>query len=358
MISNSNATPEDQGALRVRSWHRSGRPVRLAIVNWPTVAIVLATVTAAYRLSSVPKATDGASVQTLVAHKGTITSIAYRSDGAMFFSVSADGSTAIWNAASPMARSPASWESGDVRSAAFSPDDRLLATLSRDGPITLRDLVNDDRRHLRDPIGSSSDLTCLAFSPDGKTLAVGDDGGQISLWDVSSRSRPSTLGLHRGCVGELAFAPDGQTLASCGDDHAVRIWDLSAHRERFAISMRALGIAAPAFSPDGRLLALADPAGPVVQLWNVATQSEHAILRGPSGVVTAMAISADGATLAAADYKGSITFWDLPTLELVPRQFKHAGVRALAFAPDGSALASGGFDGIIHVWDWPITRRN
>jgi WD40 repeat protein len=292
--------------------------------------------------------------QARVGHAGTVRSIAYRSDGTVLSSVGVDGSIAILDLCSRSGRPYVPQGIGRARSAAFSPDNRVLAFSKLTDKVVLHDLVEGATLGLDDPTGSTAGAACLAFAPDGATLAIGQQDGQISLWNAGTGSRLTTLKGHGEFVASLAFSRDGATLATSGGDHAARIWDLPARRQRFSIPSPAQTFGALAISPDGGLLALADHVSPVVRIWNLTTGHLHRALFGPSGSVVALATSSDGTTLAAADLNGVVTFWDLSTLEVRPTRLRHGGVRTLAFAPNGRSLATGGFDGTIRFWDFPV----
>jgi WD40 repeat protein len=291
-----------------------------------------------------------------VGHPGTVRSIAYRSDGAVLSSVGVDGSIAIVDLARRIGRPYTPPGVGRLRSAAFSPDNRLIALGKLTDKVVLHDLAEAATFDLDDPASLTAGAASVAFAPDGDTLAVGQQDGQISFWNAATGSRRRSLAGHSEFVASLAFSSDGTTLASCGGDHRARIWDLPAGRERFSIPSSTQTFGPLAISPDGTLLALADHVSPVVRIWNATTGQLQSALRGVSGSVESLAISSDGAVLAAADLKGLVTFWDLSTLEVCPTRLSHQGVHTLAFAPDGRALATGGFDGTIHIWDFPIDR--
>jgi WD40 repeat protein len=338
---------------------RHGRQFRIALPTWPTVALLGAIVAAATSLQGDPKSDrESPAKSNLSVNTGTIKSIAFRPDGAMLFSVGVDGSPAMLDLTTRLEIPDPTQGLGPVRCAAFSPDNRVLATANAAATVSLHDLVDHRSRTLDDISASTTDAACLAFSPDGATLAVGQQDGKITIWDAATGRKRSTLRGHTDFVASLAFAPTGTTLASSGGERTTRIWDLPTARERFAIASPTSTLHVLAFSPDGRLLCGADPTTPIVRLWDVATGTERAHLRGPAGAVVALAISPDGTTLAAAGYQGVINFWDLATLEIRRAQLRHAGVRSLAFAPAGQALASGGFDGIIHLWAFPFATDN
>jgi WD40 repeat protein len=335
-----------------------GRPVRFAFITWPAIVFLGATVAAATcMMGDCPLRAKITARESRVGHAGTVRSIAYRSDGAILGSVGADESILIWGLFRRIERPFRPEASKQVRAAAFGPDDRLLAVANVTGPVAVCDLPGGLTRTLLDPAAATTGAACLAFSPNGTTLVVGQQDGRISLWDAAELSQMASLPGHLEFVASLAFSQDGSTLATSGGDRTVRIWEMPAGRERLLIESPTRTFCALSVSPDGRLLALGDQVNPVVQIWNLSSGVQEACLRGPSGAVVALAINPAGTTLAAADMKGSVTFWDLATLEPNPRRLSHNGVRTLAFAPDGRGLATGGFDGTIHIWDFPIVAR-
>ena len=318
MCEDSIGTRGDRIAAQRERKSPQARQVRLGLLSWPAVALMGVIVAPAAILLGVGTG-DGwehpPAKKIMFGNSCTIKAIHFRPDGAMLSSVGVDGSIAILDLRVPPEDPYLPPDRGPVVSAAFSPDNRVLATANATAMISFYDLVNHESRTLDDIPTLTTGDGSLAFSPDGTTLAVGQLGGKITLWNLSTRRIRSTLLGHTGFVASLAFAPDGATLASSGSDRVGRIWDLTTNRERFATTCRVGGFVGLAFSPDGRFLCMGDQTSPVVRVWDMTTGVERTPLDGPEGGVVSVGISPDGTTLAAADGKGTVTFWDFATLD-------------------------------------------
>jgi WD40 repeat protein len=204
-----------------------------------------------------------------------------------------------------------------VSRVAFTSDGETVA-LSDGATLTVWNHVHHTVARL--PIASASpghEVRSLAFSPDDRLLASGGADGTLALWDIQNRRllRPATI-AHRDAVYALAFSPDGQTLASSAVgtadyDANVRLWSVTTGAELLpALSGHNGPVRALAFSRDGAILAAGE--SDRVVLWQLERrQRVGQPLTGHAGPVEALAFSPNGDWLASGGYDDRVLLWDL-----------------------------------------------
>jgi WD40 repeat protein len=177
----------------------------------------------------------------LTHHAAPIESVTWAADGRTIASSSHGGVVRVWDAESGRevhslyqdARLP-------MQAAAFAPIGMQLAVggddgvirlwngllCQRSGPITGGTICLDTPRRLR---SSHSPIRSLAWSPDARYLASGSDDGSFSLWDTVQAQEPLlTMPVQPGsAVHSLAWSPEGLQLA-IAVGKTVMVWNLHA----------------------------------------------------------------------------------------------------------------------------------
>lgn len=122
---------------------------------------------------------------------------------------------------------------GAVRSVAYSPDGRIVAT--GHGDDTFRLWTASNGKPIKVIRGHQGDVIAIAFSPDGKLIATGSSDGTGRLWTANGEFLKPLLG-HTGFVTAVAFNPRSNLVATAGTDQTVRV--SSVERDQLPVVLR------------------------------------------------------------------------------------------------------------------------
>jgi WD40 repeat protein len=316
----------------------------------------------------------------------------------------------IWDASSGAELATLPPAGGSVHNLAFSPDQRLLMSMSEGDLIELwvvpggaepaADVINTATAGSLAPLDSlqlEEGATDAVFWPSGSSVAVSTASGRIWYWELAS-DETSEVSLRHGdwiyrladtpsglaSVGKdgylrlrgspqyflrsvgtppselsaLAFIPDGEWLAASGEDGKLRFWDMELGPLMLEMQAHSAWVWGMAASPNGELLATAS-ADRTVKLWTVGRDASGApqlslqtTLTGHTETAWGVVFAPDGRTLASAAWDRTIRLWDVPGGEQRAVLQGHTDwVYDVAYSPGGDLLASSSADGTVRLWD-------
>ncbi|KAF7967840.1 hypothetical protein HWV62_32914 [Athelia sp. TMB] len=241
-----------------------------------------------------------------------------------------------------------------VKTVAFSPDGRRVASGSRDN--TVRVWNTETGALLAGPFkGHTGGVNSIAFSPNGLSIASGSEDKCICVWNGETGALVSgPFEGHTGSVNSVAFSPNGQRIVSGSSDRSVRVWDTQTGA---FIAGPFIGhiaeVFSATFSPDGRRIASGSRDGSI----QICDAETGALTAGPSkentSDIASIAFSPDGQRIASGSYDWSVRVWNAETCTLRAAPFKgHASyVYSVSFSHNGWYIASGSGDRSARVWD-------
>ncbi len=183
---------------------------------------------------------------------------------------------------SDLAKSNLSWRAvvrdDRVRGVFFSRDDSILAVLTGEGVVQLRE---SETGRLQSELKVMHSVTQAAFGPDPTRLAVVSFGREeIYYWNSSQSTNLVALKSagHRPQLGTIS--PDGHWLATAGNDSVVYLWELPSGRLGHKLSGQLNSFNTISWSPDGRRLA-AGGTDASVFIWDAESGQEVLRLKNP-----------------------------------------------------------------------------
>ena len=285
------------------------------------------------------------------------TDILFSPDNNIIVGVGLDGSVILFDITTGQQKIAISGHTNSVRSIAFSPDSKIIASGKGD-QVQLWDVNTAELMETLNAKGLS--VKSVTFSPNGSTLTTGNAGNTLLLWDMATRQQKSEIIVPplepniRSEIGIVAFSPDGNMLASSGghEDYSVYLWDVATGQLKTTLKGHDI-VQSIAFSPDGNTIASCS-LSEMIKLWNVATGQQKGTLKGHTDIVYSVAFSPDGKTLAsgAGFNDESIILWDMATGQHKVKLESETGwALSVAFSPDGKTIASGNTDNTVKLWN-------
>ena len=132
------------------------------------------------------------------------------------------GNAEVYDLQSGRLRAPALKPPPTLLNAAYSPDGRLLVTVSQTSVACIWEAASfKEIRRLPHP----SQLWGARFSPDGLRLVTAASDGVARVWDIKTGLLALALKQHTDAVHFADFSHDGKLIVTTSHDGTAQLWD-------------------------------------------------------------------------------------------------------------------------------------
>src|SRR5580704_5173657 len=292
----------------------------------------------------------GRLIRTFVGPQGWVIPIFYVSNGRQILSAGIDRTPKLWDINSGAVLRSYVGHTAAVRALTISPNERWVASAGaskEDGDGTLR-IWNfatgaEQSKYFPMPGWTYS----AAWSPDDTILATTHDNGVLQLRDVRDLSSVRELKGHVNRIWFATFSPDGRSLISGSVDTTARIWDVKTGELRHVLNHKD-GVGGVSFSPDGKLAVTSS--GNAIKFWDAVSGREMRTIFSAQPVNN-FALSDRGRFLVSGSPSGTADLWNLDSGQSVQSLHHQGDIWGIAFAPDSMSVLTAGKDGVIRLWD-------
>lgn len=159
----------------------------------------------------------------LAGHSSWVKSVSFSPDSAMLAVLGHDESVKIWSIPAGQAVSGFNTAQAGMTAPEFSADHNLVLM----GEGKTAKIYNTKNGAVSQMLtGHTDDIKSAAFNPAKRMVATGSADKTIKIWDFATGALITTLQGHAGAVTSLSFSSDGKFMASGGTENLVKLWQI------------------------------------------------------------------------------------------------------------------------------------
>ena len=243
-----------------------------------------------------------------------IRSVAYSEQQKLLAVTSWTGMLEVWNLDEPenpkLSQNPMV---GEIYDCQFTPDGTRLFTAGEFGQLILWDPRTLERRAVWESSGARDELRSLAVSSNGKHVLAGAFSGQVHIWDqqtgqhLRSQQVCAPPSHSDAIITSIHFLPGDQEFIVTSRNCGVGVWNVETGASVRRLEGAITEFKGGAISPDGQRFIAGTMDGQVVT-WNTATGQQIPPVQHHPSTVKCFLYSADGRSLLTGDWNGRVLF--------------------------------------------------
>lgn len=258
----------------------------------------------------------------LEAHQAPVLGCVFSSDSKRFVTWANDGTARVWSTEHPeqnhvldvkqhLSDDERFWSEDRMWGAAFSPDNKYVATFSANDTAIVWDSATGKR--VGGPFLHGTWVVAGAFNEASDRLYTVSWHNKLRAWNLESSERESIGGpdVH-SLAAASAFSRDVRHVAITGgeDNQDVYIWTVQPFRQILHLPGHTDNVVSIEFSPDNALVVTAS-SDHTARVWSVENGEEIALLKGHTGPVHSASFSSDGRFVVTSSMDQTARVWDV-----------------------------------------------
>jgi WD40 repeat protein len=277
------------------------------------------------------------------AHKGTVSSLSFNSQGDRILTASDDNTAKLWDL-SGQEISIFKGHQAVVVSAIFNPKGNKILTASDDHTARLWDLNGNELINFN---GHDGWVKSAVFNSKGDRVLTASSDSTAKLWDLTGQELVTFTG-HRETISSAKFNHTDDKILTASWDKTAILWDLTGKKLVLFKGHQKKVRKAIFNSLDNKILTASDDG--TAKLWTL-NGKEIVTLQGHKGRILNLSFNSLGDKILTASNDSMVKLWNITGQELSSFKSHKNVISTALFNPAGDKIFTTSLDKTAKLWD-------